>query len=180
MLLFSSTGVFLPLEVALNHIWGFNSNRKYFANQVISLALAFCCGILAIVSVALTAQNQWFLLALTGSRESFLFRAAGFVAMKLSAIAASIAIFFLIYWLLPNGKVTPRSVLPGAIVTGLIWDGCKYVYILVLPWLDFQQVYGPFALSVTLMLWAFLSGLLLLGGAQMSALRANRSSLGQV
>jgi uncharacterized BrkB/YihY/UPF0761 family membrane protein len=45
----------------------------------------------------------------------------------------------------------------------------KYLYILALPWLDFKAVYGPFALSVTLMFWAFLSGLLLLGGAHLSA-----------
>ena len=34
--------------------------------------------------------------------------------------------------------------------------------------LDFHNVYGPFALSVTLMFWAFLSGLLLLAGAYLS------------
>jgi len=71
-------------------------------------------------------------------------------------------------------------VLPGALLTGLIWDLSKYLYILALPWLDFQQVYGPFALSVTLMFWAFLSGMLLLGGAQYSVLRAQRASLGRI
>jgi membrane protein len=40
--------------------------------------------------------------------------------MKVFAIAASIAIFFLIYWLLPNGKVPARAVLPAAIITGLL------------------------------------------------------------
>ena len=180
MLLFSSTGVFVPLEVALNHVWGFTTNRKYLANQAISLALAFCCGILALISVALTARNQEWLLNLTGSRHTLLFLAPGFLVMKLSAIAASIAMFFLIYWLLPNGRVNAKSVLPGAILTGVIWDLSKYAYIVALPWLDFQQVYGPFALSVTLMVWAFLSGLLLLGGAQLSALRANRVSSSEI
>ena len=180
MLLFSSTGVFVPLEVALNHVWGFTTNRKYLANQAISLALAFCCGVLALISVVLTAQNQWLLLTLAGSRDNLVFRVAGFLVMKLSAIAASIAMFFLIYWLLPNGRVSAKSVLPGAILTGLIWDLSKYAYILALPWLGFQQVYGPFALSVTLMFWAFLSGLLLLGGAQLSASRANRVSSSEI
>jgi uncharacterized BrkB/YihY/UPF0761 family membrane protein len=35
--------------------------------------------------------------------------------------------------------------------------------------LDFKEVYGPFAISVSLMFWAFISGLLLLGGAHLSA-----------
>jgi len=180
MLLFSSTGVFLPLEVALNHVWGFTANRKYLANQAISLLLALCCGVLALVSVALAVRNQSGLAHLFGSKANFLVQISGLLVMKLSAFAASVAIFFLIFWLLPNGKVPAKSVLPGALLTGLIWDLSKYLYILALPWLDFQQVYGPFALSVTLMFWAFLSGMLLLGGAQYSALRAQRASLGRI
>ena len=93
----------------------------------------------------------------------------GFLMMKIFAILASIAIFFLIYWLLPNGKVPPRAVLPAAIIMGLLSEVLKYAYILALPWLNFQEVYGPFALSVSMMFWAFLSGLLLLAGANLSA-----------
>jgi uncharacterized BrkB/YihY/UPF0761 family membrane protein len=96
-------------------------------------------------------------------------RLAEFLAMKIFAIAASIAIFFLIYWVLPNGKVPARAVLPAAIITGLLSEALKYGYILALPWLNFAEVYGPFALSVSLMFWAFLTGLLLLAGANLSA-----------
>jgi uncharacterized BrkB/YihY/UPF0761 family membrane protein len=48
---------------------------------------------------------------------------------------------------------------------------------LALPRLNFQEVYGPFALSVSLMFWAFLSGLLLLTGAHLSAELHNRHNL---
>src|SRR6201998_3996966 len=89
--------------------------------------------------------------------------------MKIFPIAASIAIFFLNFWLLPNGKVPARAVLPTAIIMGLLSEALKYAYILALPLLNFQEVYGPFALSVTMMFWAFLSGLLLLAGANLSA-----------
>src|SRR5580658_3468706 len=40
MLLISSTGVFMPLEVALNRVWGVTKNRSYFKNQLVSLCLA--------------------------------------------------------------------------------------------------------------------------------------------
>lgn len=176
MLLISSTGVFVPLEVALNRVWGFTTNRKYLGNQAISLTIALSCGTLALISVALTAKNQTWLLSLFGSRDHLIFRIAAFLVMKLFAVVASIAMFFLVYWLLPNGKVRPLAVVPAAVLTGLIWDLSKYIYILVLPLLDFQEVYGPFALSVTLMFWAFLSGMLLLAGAQLSVLRADGSS----
>ena len=41
MLLITSTGVFLPLEVALNRVWGVRQNRSYLHNQAVSLGLAF-------------------------------------------------------------------------------------------------------------------------------------------
>ena len=79
------------------------------------------------------------------------------------------AIFFLIYWALPNGKVPARAVLSAAIIMGFFSEILKYSYILLLPRLNFQDVYGPFTVSVSLMFWAFLSGLLLLTGAHLSA-----------
>jgi YihY family inner membrane protein len=169
ILLVTSSGVFLPLEVALNRIWRFENNRSYLGNQVISLSLALACGILALLSIALTAGPVQFMeFVLRGYGASFV-RLVGFLLMKIFAIVASIAIFFLIYWLLPNGKVPARAVLPAAIIMGLLSEALKYAYILALPWLNFQEVYGPFALSVSMMFWAFLSGLLLLAGANLSA-----------
>jgi membrane protein len=174
ILLVTSTGIFLPLEVALNRIWEFPKNRSYLGNQLISLVLAFSCGVLALLSVALTARNIDFLQGLFGGHANFLIRLVGFVVMKIVAIATSIMIFFLIYWLLPNGKVPARAVLPTAVIMGLLSESLKYLYILALPWLNFQEVYGPFSLSVSLMFWAFLSGLLLLTGAHLSASKHHR------
>lgn len=169
ILLVTSTGVFMPLEVALNRIWQFPRNRSYFGNQIVSLGLAFGCGILTLVSVALTAGNVAILEFLLRGHANIVVRIVGFILMKVFGIAASITIFFLIYWLLPNGKIAARAVLPAAVVMGLLFEVLKYAYILALPRLNFQEVYGPFALSVSLMFWAFLSGLLLLTGAHLSA-----------
>jgi len=171
ILLVTSTGIFMPLEVALNRIWRFPDNRSYLGNQLIALGLAFACGTLALLSIALTAGNVVLLRTLTFGHEFLSIRLLGFLIMKIFAIAASIAIFFLIYWLLPNGKVPARAVLPAAVMMGLLSEILKYCYILALPWLNFQEVYGPFALSASLMFWAFLSGLLLLTGAHLSAQR---------
>jgi len=170
ILLITSTGVFLPLEVAFNQIWGFTKNRSYLGNQIISLLLAFACGILALASVGLAAGNELALSFMMRGNESIVFRAATFIALKVCAMAASIAIFFLIYWLLPNGKIRARSVLPAAVAMGVLWEVGKVLYIKTLPWLNFQEVYGrTFSISVTLMFWAFISGLMLLAGAHLSS-----------
>lgn len=169
ILLVTSSGVFMPLEVALNRIWRFPENRSYLGNQLVSLGLAFACGVLALVSIGMTAGNVALFEFLLHGHATGLVRLVGFLLMKVFAVAASITIFFLIYWLLPNGKVPARAVVPTAIIMGLLSEALKYAYIMALPRLNFQEVYGPFALSVSLMFWAFLSGLLLLAGANLSA-----------
>ncbi len=170
ILLITSTGVFVPLEVAFNRIWGFAKNRSYLGNQIVSLFLAFACGILALASIGMAAGNELVLTFMMRGNENIVFRALTFVALKIFATAASIAIFFLIYWILPNGKVRAKSVLPAAVAMGVLWEVGKIIYIKMLPWLDFQEVYGQaFSISVALMFWAFISGLMLLAGAHLSS-----------
>ena len=172
MLLVSSTGVFLPLEVALNQVWGVRKNRSYLHNQAVSLGLAFAVGLLGMISVALTAGQESLLnWVFFGHVDNFVYQFVAGGILHLCALVASILLFFMIYWILPNRSVPAAAVLPTAIVIGVLWEVAKFLYILVLPRLDFHAVYGMFYVSVTLMMWAFLSGLLLLAGAHFSATR---------
>ncbi len=172
MLLISSTGVFLPLEVALNKVWRAPRDRSYLHNQVVSLGLALAVGTLAMLSVGISAGQRTVLgFLFFGHTDNLVFTMTSRFFLSLLAGISSMAMFFLIYWILPNRPVPARAVLPTAIVTGLLWEVAKHLYIAVLPWLDFQKVYGPFYISVGLMMWAFLSGLILLAGAHFSATR---------
>jgi membrane protein len=172
MLLISSTGVFLPLEVALNRVWGVTKNRSYLMNQVVALGLAAGIGTLALLSVALTAAQQTILQSVFfGHTNNVVFVFLSHWLLQISAAIASILLFFLIYWILPNRKLPVRAVLPTAVVIGLSWELAKMLYVAALPWMDLHSVYGPFSVSVSLMLWAFVTGLLLLAGAHYSATR---------
>jgi membrane protein len=172
MLLITTTGVFLPLEVALNSVWGVRKNRNYLHNQIVSLGLATGVGMLAMASVALSAaQRSVMAFIFFGHTNNFFFTFIGDSFLRICAVVASIGLFFLIYWGLPNRKIPARAVLPTAIVMGGLWEIAKYLYILALPHLDFRSIYGPFEVSVGLIMWAFISGLLLLAGAYVSATR---------
>jgi uncharacterized BrkB/YihY/UPF0761 family membrane protein len=67
LLLFTANGVFEPMEVALNRIWGCRENRSYLRNQIVSLGLIFACGALAMVSTMFTALNNQMLVNAFGS-----------------------------------------------------------------------------------------------------------------
>jgi YihY family inner membrane protein len=168
----TSSGVFLPLEVALNQVWGVTHNRSYVMNQLISLGLAMVVGTLAMISVAFTAaQTRVLTLLFFGHTGNIVFSLLAHSFLQVSAGILSITIFFIIYWVLPNRRLPVNAVLPTAIVVGLLWELAKIVYVRVLVWMDLGAVYGPFAVSVGLMMWAFLTGLLLLAGAHYSASR---------
>lgn len=172
MLLVTSTGVFLPLEVALNNVWGVKQNRSYVRNQLVSLGLAAAVGALVLASVGLTAgQHSVLTWLFFGHTQNIVFAVMSQAGLRFFAVIASILLFFLIYWILPNRRIPAMAVLPTAIVVGLAWETAKRLYVLMLPKLDFESVYGPFRVSVGLMMWAFLSGLLLLAGAHFSATR---------
>ena len=172
MLFITVTGVFLPLEVALNSVWGVKKNRNYLQNQAVSIGLAIGVALLAMMSVAMSAAQRTVLGVLfLGHTGNVVFAFLGRSFLHIVGLLASIGLFFLIYWGLPNRKVPPRAVLPTAIVMGVIWTLAKYLYVLCLPLLDFQSVYADFYVSVTLIMWAFISGLLLLAGAYVSATR---------
>src|SRR3954467_7378256 len=67
LLLFTSNGIFVPLEVAFNHIWRVRENRSLLRNQVISLMLIFGCGILVLANISFTTINAQFLSSRFGS-----------------------------------------------------------------------------------------------------------------
>jgi YihY family inner membrane protein len=172
MLLISSTGIFMPLEVALNRVWGVKKNRSYLMNQLVSLGLAFLIGLLVLLAIgAATAQSGILRFLFFGHTQNAVYTFIHEIFLQIAVAFLSVSMFFVVYWILPNRWLPIRAVLPTAVITGLLWDVARLIYILVLPHLDLQSVYGPFEVSVSLMIWAFLTGLLLLAGAQYSATR---------
>ncbi|HTW48233.1 MAG TPA: YihY/virulence factor BrkB family protein [Acidobacteriaceae bacterium] len=172
MLLISSTGVFLPLEVALNQVWSVGKNRSYVMNQLVSLGLALAVGLMAMLAVAIaTAQTGILRFLFFGHTDNVVFGFINHLFLQIAVAFLSVGIFFAVYWILPHRRLPVRAVLPTAIVIGLSWDFGRLLYILALPHMDLHSVYGPFEVSVSLMIWAFLTGLLLLAGAHYSATR---------
>jgi membrane protein len=176
VILISCTGIFLPLEVALNQAWGVTKSRNYLFNQLVAFGLALLMVALALASILLNAGEQSLLtFVFFHHTDNFVFTGISYVWLALSTGVASILFFFSIYWLLPNRKVPWQPVLRTSIVTGIVWLGAKYLFMAILPHLDLQKLYGPFYVSVGLLFWAYASGLILFAGAQFSVARLGDS-----
>jgi len=180
MILIACTGIFLPLEVALNQAWGVTKSRNYLHNQVIAFGLAILMVVLGMGSIVLNAGARGVLEFLFDHHTDlkiidwilkFTLQGTELVVLTATTGAASIAFFFSIYWLLPNRKVPWRHVLSTSIYTGVIWLVSKYIFVLLLPHMHLEDLYGQFYVSVGLLFWAYVSGLILFAGAQFSVAR---------
>jgi membrane protein len=166
LLLFTANGIFEPLEVALNRVWGIRKNRSYFRNQLVSLGLIFSCGIPVVVSLLLTAFN----------RHSFpdptsLAAIVSLFFVKLIGVPIAVFVLFLIYRFLPNGKPPIKRVIAAAIVVGALLEVLKYINALIWPrfYLKLDREYGVFKNSVSLILISFFASMLVLAGAEWAA-----------
>jgi membrane protein len=177
LLFFTASGIFEPLEVALNRIWNCPKNRNYFLNQLVSLGLIFACGALMLVSTTLTALNKEYLTGVSIRQTAPVANLIGLLLFKAAAIPMSMLVLFLIYWLLPNCKIKPKQIIPAAISVGFLLELLKYVNLWTWPYLraKLQSEYGPFYYTVTIILWGFLAALIMLAGAEWTARRSQKS-----
>ena len=172
MILISCTGIFLPLEVALNQAWGVTKSRNYLFNQLVAFGLAILMVALGMASVALNAAaDQALAFAFFQHVDNFAYQGISTLILAATTGVAVVVFLFAIYWLLPNRRVSPRPIVRTAIITGIVWLAARYIFVAVLPHLDLESLYGPFFVSVGLLLWAYVSGLILFAGAQFSVAR---------
>jgi YihY family inner membrane protein len=165
ILLFTSNGVFEPLEVAFNRIWGIRTNRSFLRNQAISLVLIFVCGGLVLFSLSIAAvqQNPVTGFAVERWMNSFFYKTA--------AVPVTVLVLYLVYRYLPNGKPPLARVLPAAVGVGLLLEGLKALIVWLGPYFDakLQREYGVFRYSATLILLSFFTSMLVLAGAEWAA-----------
>jgi uncharacterized BrkB/YihY/UPF0761 family membrane protein len=174
MLLLSSNGIFVPLEVALNRLWGFRADRSYLRNQVLSLVLTFLCGVLVLAGAVLTTRNLAAVRGLLGG--VVLPQTAAVVALRASAVPLSIVAFVLVYYILPNGKVPFGRAVFSAVFAGVALEVAKHLYLLAWPHLGFRRAYGPFFISVTVVIGGYVSAMIGLAGGALAAAGRQSSS----
>ncbi len=172
LLLWASSGVFMPLEKAMNRAWGATKNRPWWQSRLLALEMAIILGFLILVSTALAGTNvfvhRWVRVQA--------FHPAGLVAdfayhmaFVLATFGLTLTMFLMLFQRLPNRPLRLRQVFPGAVLTALFWEGARSLFTLILPLFNWRHVYGSIGVVVALMTWAYFSSAVILFGAQVSS-----------
>jgi membrane protein len=168
--------VFNVIEHAINRLWG-TRPRTFLHGRGLMLALMGGVGLLLALSVFVTSllvALRKFASRLTPrqlERSEWLTPVGDALWQTLFAVVSTlvtVALFTLIYRVMPNGRVTLRDSLPGAVVAGLLWEVAKYGFASSLYWFHYDQIYGSVGAVVAVLTWSYVSSLILLFGAQLS------------
>ena len=171
LLLWASSGVFLPLEHALNRAWGVEERRSWWRRRVLALEMAGIFGFLALLSTFLVGTRRyvhawlstWVAHSLLAVVE-FLYRSIFLAA----TFGITLCMFLVIFERLPNRPMSLRQAFPGALLTALLWEAVRSLFTHLLPFLNYRQVYGSIGVVVALMTWVYISSAVMLFGAQVS------------
>src|SRR5262245_47633162 len=157
LIVWGSSGIFMPVEMALNRAWG-GQPRSFLHSRALAFLLTLAGGAMAVVSVAVTLAVRTY-----GAEWPSLARSG----IKACALLLTVLLFFLIYRVVPNPAVGSRVALKAALWAGTTWEAVKYGFVINLARANLQLVYGPLAFAVSLLLWAYVSSLVLVFGALM-------------
>jgi membrane protein len=149
----------MPVEMVLNKAWGGQTHRDFWKSRLLAFLMTMAGGLLVLASVSLTVAAR--------TLSQGLPEIARYGA-KASALLLTVVLFFLIYRLIPDAPVGSGVALKAAIWAGVVWEGAKYVFVIQLQRMNLEAFYGPLALSVSLILWAYISSQVLVFGALMT------------
>jgi membrane protein len=165
-LIWSASTIFYTLTGTLNEIWGNKRRRPFWKRR--GLAILF---VLTFVGPALFLTS--FASSMIANLRTWLpdpiIPIEGGISFVV-AILLDVALFMVLYFMLPHGASTWREILPGAIGAGLLWELAKKAFLFfVSTYISISNlVYGSVAAIIAFLAWAYLSGLIFLFGAFLS------------
>jgi YihY family inner membrane protein len=166
LLIFSSSGIFQPLEMALNRAWGFKE-RGIIKQYTVYLLLTVFCAAIMLLPVTLGAIYDKILeLLFSNSLEVrvLVFKIIG----PIISMPFIVVLFFIIYYFVPNGKVAANQVFFTSVAMTILWMMATIVFRFALPLFDFKESYSLLASLMALITWIFISSFILILGANLS------------
>ncbi|GAK03854.1 inner membrane protein YihY [Geomicrobium sp. JCM 19037] len=77
------------------------------------------------------------------------------------------------YTIVPSRRISWRDTWPGALFATVGWQAASLGFSYYNQWNDYSIIYGSLGTIIGLMIWFYLTGLMILLGAQLNAIRMN-------
>ncbi len=170
---------------SLNKAYGVTNKRNYVVQRLLSMF--FTLAMLATVGATLLLlvfgqQIGMFLINHLNFSEDFL---SFWNNLRWTVTLVVIfVVFTFLYWVAPNRRSTLISVLPGALFSTIGWTiaSVGFAYY-VNNFGNYSATYGSIGVIIILMLWFYLTGIILMIGGELNAtlaIRKKKKELGEI
>jgi membrane protein len=170
IIIWAALALLATIEKSFNNIWHVTTGRN-FLHRIISYWALLTLGplILGTGIYIITRYSQ-----LVQLQETVLSHIAPEI---LSYIIATVA-FFLLYFVMPNTKVSFKAAIWGAAVAALVWMAAKSIFGYCITELGlYRTVYGVMALIPMTVVWIYITWLTVLFGLQLTYTTQHLKSL---
>jgi membrane protein len=170
IVIWAALALLATIEKSFNNIWHVTAGRN-FLHRIISYWALLTLGplILGTGIYIITRYSQ-----IVQLQETVLSHIAPEI---LSYIIATVA-FFLLYFVMPNTKVSFKAAIWGAAVAALVWMAAKSIFGYCITELGlYRTVYGVMALIPMTVVWIYITWLTVLFGLQLTYTTQHLKSL---
>ncbi len=171
VMIWAAMGVFGAVTTAVNHAWGVEKQPSYFKHKLISLLMLSMASLLMMVGLLLVsainvAEASWFAVVLE--------RVPALTVLQSYAVESATTVLFifvvgLVFYFVPNAKVRFRDVWVGAVLTGLLWRAALAGFSQYVRDQSRFSVHGSIGGVVVFLLWVYISAVIFLYGAEVTA-----------
>ena len=170
--LYGASGAFGSVGAALNHAWRVEEGRSLVKRKLHDVGWTVVLVVLVLLTcvlVFLGGDLAGDVLGLIGLGDTFV--AIWRVARWPAALVVAMLIYAVVYYAAPNVEIRRwQYITPGAVFGVLAWILASAAFFLYVSELStYSATYGAFATVVILLVWLYLTNLVLVFGAELNA-----------
>lgn len=166
--IWSASAGFDSLRSSLNGVYNLKETRAWWKTKLISLALTIGIGILIFIALGLIFQGSQLLSWILPIESPYLLKPLEFLTITLVLLFA----FALLYNFCPNhAPFRWKWISPGAVSSIILWLLFSGGFRIYLRYFDtYSKTYGSLGAVIVLMLWLYLTALVILIGGAINAI----------
>jgi membrane protein len=160
-----ASSMFSAISLAINRAWDISRYRRpFFIRKASELGMVFGIGILFLLSLGASA-------IISILRGVFNLPAADLIIIdmgsRLVAFLLILAVFLLLYKLIPNARTYWRYIWPGALLAAVLFEIARTLFVFYINnFANYQLIYGSIASIIVLLVWIYYSAFIMILGAE--------------
>ena len=171
-LFWSGIAMFSAVGRGIDRAWGVTDKRPFYIATLRNMAMTAVVGALFLVSLGVTSILQ-ILTAINvqGIRWFALLDSAVIIlGIRILTALLSMALFLMVYKILPNVRIHWRHIWPGALLGTVLFESAKSLFVLYLDrFANYQAIYGSIGSVIALLVWIYISAFVIILGAEFNS-----------